>query len=385
MWSVGNEVSNQGRPDFVAQLKKLVDVTHDTDPTRPVTYALRPGKVTSREQNARTVTTIAKMVDVISCNYQEQWFEDYRKEYPEIIIVASESYPYYRGKNLNHKAFEPLNPWLEAIEHDYVAGTFYWTGIDYLGEAVAGWPFHGWNCSLVDTCGYIRPVAQLHKSLWTAEPMVHIAVMDDSLDVPAPVKDHWGWPKMDSHWNLPQMTGKEVKVVTFTNCSTVELLLNGRSMGTKSLKNFQDKMITWTIPYEPGRLQARGFNEEKFQALHELQTAGSPKQIQMIADRKRIRADGRDLCYIDVLIADKNGLVVPSAEHNIRFSVEGPSAIVGVDNGDLTSMEPYKSKSRRAFHGRAQVIIQARREPGTVILKAHSDGLPDTQLTIDAL
>ena len=210
MWSVGNEVSNQGRPEFMEQLKKLVDLTRAIDPTRAVTCALKPAKVLSREENAKTVTAIARLVDVISCNYSEQWFEDYRKEFPEIIIVASESYPYYRGKDLSHKAFEPLNPWLEAAQHDYVAGTFYWTGIDYLGEAEAGWPEHGWNCSLIDTCGLVRPVAHLHKSFWTEEPMVHIAVMDDSLDVPLATKDHWGWPKMDSHWTLPQLAGKKV-------------------------------------------------------------------------------------------------------------------------------------------------------------------------------
>ncbi|MBA7676757.1 Beta-galactosidase BoGH2A [subsurface metagenome] len=212
LWSVGNEVSGQGSPKFNKQLKKLVDFTHQEEPTRPVTYALCPRKIKSRAENAKFITNIAKIVDVTSCNYQEQWFEDYRKEYPEIIIIGSESYSFFRGKGDSYKAFEPVNPWLDTVKHDYVVGTFYWTGIDYLGEAVAGWPYHGWNCSLIDTCGFPRPVSYLHKSFWSDEPMVHIAVRDDSLDVPAPVKAHWGWPKMDSHWNLPQLKGKVVEL-----------------------------------------------------------------------------------------------------------------------------------------------------------------------------
>ena len=384
MWSVGNEVSNQGKPIFIEQLKSLVQMTRDLDPTRPVTCALKPAKVTSRESNAKTVTSIARMMDVLSCNYQEQWFEDYRKEYPEVVIVASESYPYYRGKNLDHKAFEPINPWLEAIEHDYVAGTFYWTGIDYLGEAEAGWPYHGWNCSLIDICGYVRPFANLHKSFWTKEPMVHIAVVDESLDAPEPTKDHWGWPKMDSHWNLPQLTGKKVKVATFTNCSAVELLINGKSMGTKSLDDFPDKIITWTVPYEPGSIEARGIDQGQIHASHKLQTAGKPAQIRLMADRHQIRADGQDLCYVDVQITDKNGVIVPYAEHEIRFSVEGPGAIVGVDNGDLASMESYKAKKRKAFHGRAQIIIQAGRKPGTTTLNVQAQGLPEMQVIVNA-
>lgn len=384
VWSVGNEVSDQGSPQFLIQLKSLVDLTRAMDPTRQVTCALKPAKISSREKNAKTVASIARMVDVISCNYQEQWFEDYRKESPDIVIIASESYPYYRGKGLDHKAFKPLNPWLEAATHDYVAGTFYWTGIDYLGEAVAGWPYHGWNCSLIDTCGYVRPFANLHKSFWTTQPMVHVAVMDESLDVPAPVKDHWGWPKIDSHWSLPGLIGKQVKVVTFSNCPAVELLINGKSMGQKRLEDFPDKMITWIVPYEAGRIEARGFENGQVGAAHELRTAGEATRISLHADRKEIGADGQDLCYVDVQITDKNGTLVPSAAQHISFSIEGPGAIVGVDNGDLTGTESYKGHERNAFHGRAQVIVQSTRAPGTVVLKAQAAGLSGAQIEVNA-
>ncbi len=384
MWSVGNEVSDQGSPEFNKQLKTKVDLTHQFEPTRPVTYALIPFRNKSREENARVVTGIAKMVDVISCNYQEQLFEGYREEYPEIIIIASESYPYYRGKGMNYKAFEPLNPWLEAVEHDYVAGTFYWTGIDYLGEAVAGWPYHGWNCSLIDTCGFVRSFANLHKSFWTDNPMVHIAVMDDSLDVPEPTKDHWGWPKMASHWNLPQLKGKQVKVVTFTNCQAVELFVNGKSMGTKELKDFPDKMITWTVPYEAGRIEAHGINRGNIVSSHQLQTAGKPAKIRLIADRKKIRADGRDLCHVEVQVTDDKGILVPTAEHEIQFSVEGAGTIIGVDNGDITSLEPYKAEKRKTFHGRALVIIQSTEHSGLITLRAQAEELPGTKVVIEA-
>lgn len=384
MWSVGNELSNQGNPEFMDQLKRLVDVTRKVDPTRPVTCALKPVKPKSREENAKTITDIARLVDVISCNYQEQWFEDYRKAYPEIIIIASESYAYYRGKGLDYKAFHPVNPWLDAIAHDYVAGTFYWTGIDYLGEAVAGWPFHGWNGSLLDTCGFIRPVANLHKSFWTPEPMVHIAVMDDKLDVPKPTKDHWGWPKMVSHWNLPQLVGRKVKVATFSNCSAVELLVNNQSMGIKKLADFSDKMITWEVPYVAGRIEARGLENGEVRASHQLQTAGDAAQIRLTADRDTIKADGRDVCYVDVQITDKEGVLVPYAKHEIHFHVEGAGRIVGVDNGDLTSMESYKAEKRKAFYGRAQVIIQALRMPGTITVKAQAEGLPYMQVMVEA-
>ena len=384
LWSMGNEVKGQGSPKFMKQLKKMVEFTHQFEPTRPVTLALRPEKIKSRRENARFVANIAKAVDVICCNYQEQWFEDYRKEYPEIVIIASESYVYYRGKGDTHKAFEPLNPWLETAKHDYVVGTFYWTGIDYLGEAGAGWPYHGWNCSLIDTCGFVRPVSYLQKSFWSDKPMVHIAVMDDSLDVPIAVKAHWGWPKMASHWNLPQLNGKEVKVVTFTNCPAVELLLNGKSVGTKQLEDFPDKMITWKVAAQPGKIEARGIEKGKTVCSHQLQTAGKATQIHLIADRKTIRADGRDLCNIEVKVTDEQGILVPGADHLINFTIQGPGNIIGVDNGDVTSMEPYKAGKRRVFHGRALLVLQSTLTPGKLTLEANGEGLAKTKVVINA-
>src|SRR4029078_43213 len=105
-----------------------------------------------------------------------------------------------------------------------------------------------------------------------------------------------------SHWNLQQLAGKKVTVVTFTNCPAVELLINGKSTGTKNLADFPDKMITWSVPYEPGIIEARSLGQRKIRASHRLQTAGSPAQIRLIADRNKIRADGQDLCYVDVQI-----------------------------------------------------------------------------------
>ncbi len=161
-------------------------------------------------------------MDVISYNYQEQWLEDYRKADPKILIIASESYPFFRGREMTYKAFEPLNPWLEAEKHDYVLGTFYWTGIDYLGEAEAGWPYHGWNCSLIDTCGFVRPVGHLVHSFWSKESMVYLAVLDETLEESASTKDHWGWPTMTSHWSVPVPEGQPVKIAVFLQTAQVQ-------------------------------------------------------------------------------------------------------------------------------------------------------------------
>lgn len=214
--------------------------------------------------------------------------------------------------------------------------------------------------------------------------MVHIAVVDDSLDVPAPTKDHWGWPKMASHWNVPKAEGEKVKVATFTNCTQVELLVNGESVGTKRLADFPDKMIVWDAPYAPGVIEARGINNGQAEVSHTLRTAGEPAQIILTADRAKIQADGRDQCYIDAEIVDQHGTLVPSASHKIEFKIEGPGRIIGVDNSDVTSMEPYQGSERSAFHGRAQVIVQSQPQQGRIELTATIDGLQPAHVGFEA-
>jgi beta-galactosidase len=373
LWSVGNEVRQQGKPEGKRLLKMLVDFVHQEEPIRKVTYGAFP----------RYVPDFVNLADIAGLNYQEQWFEQYRTKNPRQLILSTESYAYYRGHGDSHKAFYPVNPWLDVLKHDFVVGTFYWTGIDYLGEAVAGWPFHGWNCSLIDTCGFRRPVSYLQQSFWSDKPVVHIVVMDDSLNVAAPTKDHWGWPKMVSHWTLPHLKDKETKVVTFTNCQSVELLVNGRSCGTKLLSDFKDRMMTWTIPYEPGIIKAVGKGPGLRVCAHELKTAGEPAKIILKADRQTMTADGRDLCHVEVNITDARGILVPDASNLIRFNVSGEARIIGVDNGDLRSIESYKAEQRKAFYGKCMVILQSTPKPGRIHLAATSPGLSSGELNIN--
>ena len=373
LWSVGNEVRAEEKKETQDKLKMLVDYVHKVEPSRKVTCGTFP----------KYVPDFVGIQDVAGLNYQEQWFDKYRKNDPNIVIISTEAYPYYRGRGDSHKAFYPMNPWFDAAGNDYVVGSFYWTGIDYLGEAVAGWPCHGWNCSLIDTCGFPRPVSYLHRSLWVDEPMVYIAVVDESLDVQTPTKDHWGWPKMVSHWTLPKLEGKDVKVVTFANCETVELVLNGLSVGVKKRADFDDGIMTWTVPCLPGVLKAIGKSKGEVVCWDELVTAGRAAAINLKPDHPAVWADGRDLCHIEVNVVDANGIPVPDSSSIIQFDVSAQGKIVGVDNGNLWSTESYKAIHRKAFHGRCMVIVQATGRPGQIELTATALGLAPAELTID--
>ncbi|WP_442888614.1 glycoside hydrolase family 2 TIM barrel-domain containing protein [Congregicoccus parvus] len=384
MWSVGNELDTQGEPVFMDKLRELVRWTRETDATRPVTVVLAPKRFDTLEQHVDHVTTIAEQVDVIGLNYQEHLFEALHEAAPHLAIFAAESYPYYRGDGLVHDAYLPRNPWLDAEKHAYVAGTYYWAGFAYLGEAAPKWPFHGWNGALFDTTGRPYPVAELIRSFWLDEPMVAIVAKNEAIDAPLPTRPHWSWPAMADHWTLPAaLHGKNIEVVTFTNCDTVELMLDGVSLGTKRLVDFPDRMITWDVPYTPGAIEARGSVGGSVVATHRLQTAGRPARLTAHADRSSITADRRDVIHIDVRVTDDVGIRVPSTDHQLHYSVTGPGKIIAVDNGDVTSSdEPYQGQTRRAYFGQGHVVIRSTGHPGTIKLTATAAGLRPVELSI---
>ncbi len=375
LWSVGNEVTEQKEKKGTEILKRLVDYVHQVEPSRKVTAAAYPAYSPD----------FINATDVAGLNYSEQWFEDYQKLFPEKILITTEGFVYYLQKDPDAKVFDPVNGWLTVLKHDFVAGMFIWTGIDYLGEAAGGWPSHGWNGSLIDTCGFRRPVSYLQESFWSEKPVVHLAVQSDKVLEQEIVRFQWGWPKMAAHWTLPaEIKGQEVKLFSFTNCDTVELFLNGRSLGVQKLADFPDKMMTWKAPYEPGVLKAVGRKGGQEVASHELKTAGQAKKIELRPDRTTLRADRHDLSHVEVRIVDAEGNLIPEAACPIQFEIAGPGRIAGVDNGDLWSLEPYKASKRTTYRGRALAIIQSASESaGTIHLKATAPNLESAEVTIE--
>ncbi|UOQ83505.1 glycoside hydrolase family 2 TIM barrel-domain containing protein [Gracilibacillus salinarum] len=377
MWSVGNEVEDQGSKRTLETLEMLVEHTRELEPTRPITCAIRPpGEVdgiTDLEEKLDVIISMVELMDVASLNYQEQWYEDIKNRKPDVIIIGSETYPFFRGDRDFFKGYKPINPWFDVEENDYVIGQFIWAGIDYLGESMR-WPSKGWAACLIDTSGVRKPISYLQQSLWTNEPMVQIAVFDDAKREPS-TKMHWNAPKMASHWTFPHYENELIRFVTFTNCEKVEIYMNDQLKGYHYLSEFPDKMMVWYMPYEAGKIKAVGYNHGTKVCEQELCTAGAPEKLELVPLRAEITADGKDISIVDVQITDENGVLVPNADRTISFEMEGQGSIIGVDNGDLDSPEPYKAKKRATFHGRCRVIVQSTEQEGTVLLTAKSQGL----------
>jgi beta-galactosidase len=242
----------------------------------------------------------------------------------------------------------------------WTAGEFVWTGFDYIGEPTPyGWPSRSSCFGIIDLAGFPKDRYYLYQSQWTDKPVIHLL----------------------PHWNWKGFEGKEIPVWCFTSAESVELFLNGKSTGRKDFKDTQSLHLEWKVPYEPGVLKAVG--KKGGQTIgDEVRTAGEPARLIVRPDRKQIAADGEDLSFVEVRIADKDGNLCPNADHLIAFSIEGPGRIAGVDNGDPTNHEPFKATRHKAFHGLCLAVIKAARTPGEIRLSATAQGLQSEPVVI---
>jgi beta-galactosidase len=396
LWSVGNEIPEQMDPEGVAALQTQVDLVHQEDPTRPVTSACD-------DIVAYVPATDAFLaaLDVVGYNYVDRWakrrelyYSADREDYPQRKMIGAENVSGggVRGDYDLETArgwFGPYHTrmiraellWKETRRHDYVAGDFMWTGIDYLGEA--RWPAKSASCGTIDLCGFPKDAFYFYQSQWTSEPMLHIA-------------PHWTWPGREE---------QVIPVICNTNCDSVELFLNGTSYGVQTLaspwygmdpskgwgeqdrRSFvrpstADLHLSWTVPYQPGVLKAVGVRSGEVVCIQELVTAGPPAQISLTADREVVAADGRDVVHVTVRMLDAQGNPVPAADDQVTFDVQGPGRIIGVDNGDPESHEMFQATTRRAFNGLCLAIVQSTAIPGTIEVSARVPGLASNSVTV---
>ncbi len=379
LWSVGNEIPEQGNASGAETLAKLVGKVHEEDPTRPVTAAC------NHFPDANN-SGYAQHLDVVGYNYKLALYRSEHTTYPNRIILGTETFNYPNAPET----------WLAAWNNDYVSGEFLWTGFDYLGESGigtgAGWPWPHWPyrsaiCGFFDLCGFKKPAYYFRKSFWSDSSMVFLVCQ--SLDK---LKDrdnlanegdwqwpYWGWPDEAPHWNWER--GDTIKVTCYTNCDQVELFLNDRSIGVKTFSS-SDLFLSWKVPYEPGLLKAVGTKGNAKICHHELYTVGEPAKIVLKIDRTTLAANGQDLCYIEADIVDKHNNSVYSAENSITFSVGGVGNLIATGNGDPQNHRSFKSKQCEAYHGKCLAIVQASEKSGTINIVASSPGLSSGNATI---
>ncbi len=381
MWSIGNEIPEQGAKNGYEMSKRLVDICHREDPTRPTVSACNDSGGADR-------TGFAKPLDVFGINYSIGAYQQFKGRYK---LVASETasalstrgeynlVPDRDGKlrihNEDHHQVTSYDlgapPWGYLAETDllamarspWVAGEFVWTGFDYIGEPTPyDWPSRSSYFGIVDLCGFPKDRYWFYRSRWRPEPLVHLLPF-------------WDWPGWE---------GKQIPVWAVSNAESVELLLNDKSLGEKSLDQQKTLHVQWDVPYAPGVLKAIAKKGGQVVATDEVRTPGKAQRLLLTADRSRIAADGDDLSFVEVRVTDAAGLVCPNASPLARFSLKGPGAIAGTDNGDPIDHESFQSHNRKAFHGLALVVIKPAHNAGRITLRAEADGLEAAEIVLES-
>ena len=392
LWSVGNEVHDQGGNAMIATLKKFSDYVKSFEPTRPVGLALiawysrvpQSGPDDKRINEVRAIGRILEHTDVLMTNYQEYLYDRILEAYPDTLIIGSETVQYFRGEGNMLKALQDLNPWFDVVNNKSVIGSFQWSAVSYLGES-SGWPSRGWPGALIRTDESRMPISWLLQSYWTDKPFVKFAVMDSALrwDI---VNDMWGSPKMTTHWNYRNKDVVEYAV--FSNCDEIEVKVNNTVYPRRKPSDYANKYVRSYIMVEPGTVTVSGYRNGRKVAEDVVRTADKPAKLEMKADRTEIASDFHDLCYFRVTPLDKNGVVCETAENLVKFTLEGPGPgeIVAVDNGDLFANYHYGDKAVPCFRGGATVVVKAKPgSSGEIKVKAESDGMTSAEASVQAV
>jgi beta-galactosidase len=360
IWSIGNEewllqdkMAEQGAKIGAS----MVRLCHELDPTRVVSAAV----------NGDNEKGLSEALDIIGFNYNTKRYpEAYHKEHPKRPIFGSETSSAistrgeYASDPLRNtvNSYDGVVPWGETPEQwwtfygtrEWEAGGFAWTGFDYRGEPTPyGWPSINSQFGIVDMCGFPKDYYYYYKAWWRKEPSLHL------------------FP----HWNWHGREGDEIPVWVYSNLDEVELLVNGRSAGRQKVPHLGH--VEWKVRYEPGAIEARAYKGGKVVLTEKRETTGPAVSIRLTADRTEIYADREDLALIKVEALDREGRLVPIADHKIAFKITGAGKLIGVGNGDPNCQESDKEPKRSLFHGLAQVILQSTKQPGEIQIEASKD------------
>jgi len=379
MWSIGNEVENQGADSMLEIQKKLAAIVRSLD-KRPVTCALAPhanprSLVNAPVQELVNLTKkLSKDVDVLGLNYHEPLYPFYTEKI-EKPILGTECYEYYSSVGTNYEDVCDKNTWRYVLESDNVIGQFIWAGIDYLGEST--WPAKGWTGSILDICGFMKPNSFFRKSIWTDEPLIYLAFYDQSIN-PDYSRGRWSFPQMSSHLNHEHFHRKTVKTAIFTNCQECELWINDKKMGRRKKADFENGIIEWAFEYVTGKVEVKGFKDGKEACSYSLKTAGEAKKIQLIPDRTNLEKCG--IAHIEINIVDKNALLCPNEELLVELALIGDGEILGACSPDLAKNIGFTLPKVLTCGGKALAIIKAGENSGTLELRAYSENLEKASL-----
>ena len=389
MWSSGNEVPSQWGPDGISELLFLQDIIHREDPTRPVTNGMD-------QFDAVVNNGFAAALDFPSFNYKVNRYQEAIGKLPQKVLLGTETAStvssrgkYYfpveigpdvkRSDNQSNSYDVEYCSWSNIPDDDFAAdddlpynmGQFVWTGFDYLGEPspydTDAWPSHSSYFGIIDLASLPKDRYYLYRSKWNnKDHTLHIL----------------------PHWNWEGREGQITPVFVYTDSPKAELFVNGKSQGMREKhtggSNMERYRLMWNdVVYEPGEVMVVAYDDQGNETGRKsIRTAGKPDHLVLSANRESLNADGEDLVYVTVQVADKQGNIIPIDEREVRFSTRGAGTFKAAANGDPTSLRSFQQPVMDLFSGAATAILQAGNNPGQIVFTATAKGVKPATLRI---
>ena len=393
MWSIGNEIPEQGSAEGRQISIRLQGLCNNLDPTRPVTQGLDHAE-------ASIQSGVAKVMNVPGFNYRVHKYQNSIAQLPQGFLLGSETastvssrgvykFPVEVSDNSQYASWSPNyipgaidkadgqcssydveycawsnlpdDDWVWQDDKPWVIGEFVWTGYDYLGEPTPYdeyWPSRSSYFGICDLAGLPKDRYYLYRSRWNKQQhTIHLL-------------PHWSFGK--------ERRGKVTPVYCYTDYPTAELFINGKSQG-KISKNPKERLdryrLRWNdVKYQPGEVKVVVYDAQGNVAGQKtITTAGKPAALQLDAwtqhDAPTLKADGDDMAFVTVSLTDAKGNLIPEASDQLQFEVSGAGTFEAVCNGDATSLESFKKPTMKLFNGQLVVIVRAAKQPGTATLK----------------
>ncbi|MCI5667740.1 MAG: DUF4982 domain-containing protein [Oscillospiraceae bacterium] len=385
MWSIGNEINDTIDPHGLDITKRLYGYVLKYDPKGNAKATI--GSNYMGDQNALKCSDVVKLAGY---NYTERLYDEHHEKHPDWFIYGSETASAVRSRGIyRFPADAPLltgadfqcssldnsvvgwgssamKSWRLDRDCEFCGGQFIWTGFDYIGEPT---PYDTKNSyfGIVDTAGFPKDIYYFYQSVWFSPEQRNVLHI------------------VPSYWDF--MPGEAVDVLVYSNAHHVELSLNGNVIGSHvmNLDTDSEMRAHFVVPFEPGVLTAKGYDESGAEVSHEeLRTPGDPAAVVLKTDREVIMADGRDIAFVEISVADGAGLPVGNARNRIRVEVSGAGRLVGLDNGDSTDYDSYKGDNRRLFSGKLLAMVESTLEQGEIVVRAYSEGLSSAEIKLSS-
>ena len=387
MWSIGNEIydthADEHGQEITRRLQSLVKL-HDPRGNALITIG-------SNYMPWEGAQKCADILKTAGYNYAERLYREHHEEHPDWIMYGSETASLVHSRGiyrfpLSQSVLSDDDEQCSALGNcctswgaksweyvivddrdcDFILGQFMWTGFDYIGEPT---PYHTKNSYFgqIDTAGFPKDPFYFFQAEWTdveKAPMVHL------------------FP----YWDFNP--GQKIDVRACTNAPEVELFVDGVSQGRQQIDHVHgEKLLAdWQLEYAPGTITAVAYDKNGREVARDSRTSfGDSSRIVLTVDKSELSADGKDMCFVTVETLDDQGNKVENASDYVKVTLEGPGRILGMDNGDSTDYDNYKTNVRKLFSGKLLVVVGTTGEAGEIRLQVSGRGLESAELTLQAV